>query len=148
MIMTSTASRSSASRATPSRALVVSELRSILGYLHDNGGKSNYSYEKIASLMAVSLCCPVHKSDARKFSLGQAHFARVPIERMVALLSVVRKERNQLERALRGEFNTVTLQLPLTEISARVFRDHEELMGLLSPADALVVQAAIRDLKP
>lgn len=145
--MTSSASPSKTPSKPLSRALVLAELRAALGYLHDNGGKATYSYDKIAAFMAVALRCPVHKSDARKFIIGQAHFARVPTDRMVAFLSVVRAERNRMERTLAGVFNSVSIQLPLTEVSARVFRDHPALMDTLSPADAVVVQAAIRDFK-
>lgn len=104
MIMTSMVSQSRLMREK-----ILDEIRDHLNFLHGNGGTDLYSYEKIAEIINGICGTKFHKSDARKFILGEHRFSSSSAEVVAQLLIETRQARVRVESVLSKAFNSVVV---------------------------------------
>lgn len=80
------------------RDRIISKIRENFIFVYQNGGSEKYTYEKLADLIkGVIPESKISKKEVKSFLDGDIHFPRMDIEKVVALLELSIRLRDEVE---------------------------------------------------
>jgi len=129
-----------------SRQEIVDEIRENLSFLHENGPKSAYSFERLAIQINLKLGTNFDKGDARRLITGENKLSNASLVDLGSLLGFTRCERSKMESTLAGIFNAVVICVPVSLELSKALQDHPDVFRSLGREAVFSLQQAVKTL--
>lgn len=126
------------------RQEIVDEIRKNLFFLHENGPKSSYSFERLAIQINLKLGTNFDKGDARRLITGENKVSSASLPDLGSLLSFSRSERAKMENTLAGIFNAVVVSVPVSPELSKALDAHPDVFGTLGRDAVLSLRRAVK----